>query len=154
MQLQQKSRPVPGKQSPQSDQQSNDGRVHIKHHTPSRSDDAAIPYDLHKEQQPPPVPDMNKRQPAFIPDQHSYDGRVRSFNQQGPGVAAQLDEGSNVAEAQPQSKNTGVTFKPSDTGAPVEVLRDTKYGPVIQTDTIRDEMCEFAILNLIHVICD
>ena len=128
--------------------------MHIKHHKPSRSDDAAIPYDLHKQQQPPPVPDMTKRQPAFIPDQQSYDGRVRSFNQQGPRVAAQHHEGSNVAEAQPQSKNCGVPVNPSDAGTPVEVLRDTKYGHVIQTDTIRDEMCELAILNLIHVFCD
>ena len=97
---------------------------------------------------------MNKRQPAFIPDQQSYDGRVRSFNQQGPRVAAQLHEVSNVAEAQHQNKKTGVPVNPSDAGAPVEVLRDTKYGPVIQTDTIRDEMCEFVILNLIHVIWD
>ena len=148
MQILQQPRQVPDKQSPQPDQQSNDGRVHIKH---SRSDDAAIPYDLHKQQQPPPVPDMNKRQPAFIPDQHSYDGRVRSFNQQGPRVAAQHHEGS---KAQPQNKNAGVPVNPSDAGTPVEVLRDTKYGPVIQTDTISDEMCKLAILNMIHVICD
>ena len=69
-------------------------------------------------------------------------------------MAAQHHEGSNVAEAQPQNKNTGVPVNPSHAGAPVEVRRDTKYGPVIQTDTIRDEMCKSAILNLIHVICD
>ena len=148
MQLQQQPRPVPDKQSQQPDQQSNDGRVHIKHHKPSPSDDAAIPYNIHT-QPAPPIPRIQNRQP----DLQSIGGRVRSFNQQGPRVAAQLHEGSNVAEAQPQSKNTGVPVNPSDAGAPVEVLRDTKYGPVIQTDTIRNEMCEFAILNWIHVIC-
>ena len=70
-------------------------------------------------------------------------------------MAAQRHEGGNMAEEQPQSKKTVVPVNPSDhPGVPVEVLRETKYGPVLQTDTIRDEMCELAILNLIHVICD